>query len=136
MKKSYPVATSLSKPTVYAIGTAVAVVVTAIMLLLFALFMTVVDIPKNYALPLSSVSMGVGGFFGARYAAKKLKEKGYLCGLIVGLAVFLINTIIGIFLNGVQFTALTPLRAIISILMAMIGGITGINSSSTRSLVK
>ena len=136
MKKSYSVTASYSKPTVFAIGTAIAVIVAALMLLLFAFFMTVVDIPKGYAFPLSSIAMGVGSFFGAGYSAKKLKEKGYLCGLVVGAILFLICTIVGVFVNGVQFTALTPLRAIISVLMGMIGGITAINSSSTRSLVK
>lgn len=136
MKKSYSVTTDYSKPTVFAIGTAIAVIVAVVVIVLFAGVMTVVDIPKSYAFPLSSIAMGVGSFFGARYSAKKLKEKGYLCGVVVGLILFFIGTMVGLFVNGVQFTALTPLRAIISILMGMIGGITGINSSSTRSLVK
>lgn len=136
MKKSYSVTTNYSKPTVFAIGTAIAVIVSAVVIILFAGVMTVVDIPKSYAFPLSSIAMGMGSFFGARYSAKKLKEKGYLCGLVIGLILFLLGTIVGIFVNGVQFTALTPLRAIISILMGMIGGITGINSGNARSLVK
>ena len=136
MKKGFPVTTNYSKTTIYAIGTAIAFVVSAVMLLLFALLMTVVNIEKAYAFPLASVALGVGSFVGARYAAKKQKEKGYLCGLAIGMFLFLIATLVGIIVNGFHFTALTPLRAIINVLMGMIGGITGINSSSSRSLVK
>ncbi len=136
MKKGFPVATKYSKTTIYAVGTAIALGVSVLMLLLFALIMTFVNIQKAYAFPLASVALGVGSFMGARYAAKKQKEKGYLCGLIIGFFLFLISTIVAMIVNGLPFTALTPLRAVINILMGMIGGITGINSSGSRSLVK
>ena len=78
MKKGFPVTTNYSKTTVFAIGTAIALLVSVLMLLIFALIMTVVNIQKAYAFPLASVALGVGSFVGARYAAKKQKEKGYL----------------------------------------------------------
>ncbi len=136
MKKSYSVSSQLSKPTVFAISLGIAVVTVVAAILLFSLFMTVVDIPKDYAFPLSSVALGIGSFIGSRFAAKKLMEKGYLCGIILGLLLFVIFTIVAIIVGGAQFTALTPLRLIISVLMGMLGGISGINTKSTRSLVK
>ena len=136
MKKSYSVSNNLSKPNVFAISLGVAVVTLAAVILLFSLLITLINIPKNYAFPLSSIALGIGSFVGSRYAAKKLMEKGYLCGIIIGLLLFVIATIIAVIVGGAQFSALTPLRLIISILMGMLGGISGINTKSRRTLVK
>lgn len=136
MKKSYSVSSQLSKPTIFAIGFGIAVLVVAVAIMLFSLFMTLIDIPKDYAFPLSSVALGIGSFVGSRIVAKKLMERGYLCGIIIGLLLFVIFTIVAIIVSGAQFTALTPLRLVISVLMGMLGGISGINTKSTRSLVK
>ena len=136
MKKSYSVSTELSKPTVFAIGLGIAVVTLAAAVLLFSLLMTLIDIPKHYAFPLSSVALGIGSFVGSRFVAKRLMEKGYLCGIAIGVLLFLIATIIAIIVNGAGFSALTPLRLAISVLMGMLGGISGINTKSRRSLVK
>lgn len=136
MNKGFKAQNTPSKPTVFAIGVGIALGVTAIMLLAFALLLTVATLPKAAAVPLSSIALGTGALFGARYSAKKLKQKGYLCGVIVGTVIFLISTIVAIILNGLNFTSLTPLRFIIAVLMGMIGGISGINQKSSRSLIK
>lgn len=136
MKKSYSVSSQLSKPTIFAIGLGIAILVVAVAIMLFSLFMTLIDIPKDYVFPLSSVAIGIGSFIGSRVVAKKLMEKGYLCGIIIGILLFIIFTIVAIIVSGAQFTALTPLRLVISVLMGMLGGVSGINTKSTRSLVK
>lgn len=127
---------SVSKPRVFGVGILISAVISIIFLFLFAFILTIGNFSEDMALPLSSVSLGIGSFIGARYAAKKINEKGYLCGLIIGFSVFIINLIISLIFNSDNITLFSFIRLVIILLMAMLGGILGINSKDNRSLIK
>ncbi len=136
MNKVFSLNPKNSKSTAVTLGVVLSIVISFLMILASALILTLGDFPESVAFPLSSLSLGVGCFFGSRYTAKKLQEKGYLCGMINGGILFIINMIISIIINGFSFSALSVIRLIIILLTAIIGGITGINSGSSARLVK
>ena len=136
MNKVFSLNPKSSKGTAVTVGVVLSLLVTFLMMLLSALVLTLGDFSESIAFPLSSLSLGVGSFFGSRYTARKLQEKGYLCGIINGGILFLFNMILSIIINGFSFTALSIIRLIIVMLSGIIGGITGINSRASGRLVK
>jgi len=136
MNKVFSLNPQSSKATAVTLGVVLSLVIALTALLASALILTLGDLSMNAAPPLSSFSLGLGSFFGSRYTAKKLQEKGYLCGIINGGILFLMTFIIGIILNGFSFTAVSIVRLITVMLCGIIGGITGINSGSSGRLVK
>ena len=136
MNKVFSLNPKSSKPTAITLGLLLSMVVSVAALLLSALILTLGDFSESIALPLSSLSLGLGSFFGSRYTAKRIQEKGYLCGIINSGILFLVTMIIGIILNGFSFTAVSVVRLITVMLLGLIGGITGINSGSGDRLVK
>ena len=136
MNKVFSLNPKSSKPTAITLGLLLSMVVSVAALLLSSLILTLGDFSESIALPLSSLSLGLGSFFGSRYTAKRIQEKGYLCGIINSGILFLVTMIIGIILNGFSFTAVSVVRLITVMLLGLIGGITGINSGSGGRLVK
>ncbi len=136
MNKVFSLNPKSSKATAVTLGVVLSLIVAAIMLMVSALILTLGSLSESIAFPLSSLSLGVGCFFGSRYTAKKLQEKGYLCGIINGGILFLLNTIVSIIINGFSFTIISLIRFTIVMLAGIIGGITGINSGTTGRLVK
>ena len=136
MHKVFSLNPKSSKATATTLGVVLSLVVATLSLLLSALILTLGDFSESIALPLSSLSLGLGSCFGSRYTAKRIGEKGYLCGIINGGILFLMTFILGIILNGFSFTAVSVVRLITVMLLGIIGGITGINSGSSGRLVK
>ncbi len=136
MNKVFSLNPQSSKPTAITVGIVISVAVSVVLILLFALLLTIGNFSESIAFPLSSLSLGIGCFFGSRYTAKRIQEKGYLCGIINGGAVFVFNMILSIIINGFSFTALSVIRLIIVMLLGVIGGITGINTHNSGRLVK
>ena len=81
------------------------------------------DITDYIMLGVLSVSCLFGGFI----AAKINKSQGFLCGLVTGVFVFILTTILGLARFTETITMLTLLRLIFTLLCGSIGGILGIN---------
>ncbi len=135
MKNKFSATISVSRPKIFLFGTILGIISSTVLIFIFAFILTICDLGEAAAFPCSSVSMGLGGFIGAFYSAKKIGEKGYVCGLLIAIIMLVISTIVSMFLNGFNFTEKTLLRALIVVIMSMLGGIIGINKK-TKSLVK
>ena len=133
MKKT---TTDISKPKIIGFGVIISALISIAFIFVFALVLTTTNLNPQMALPLSSVSLGIGSFFGGKYSAKKIGEKGYLWGLIIGLLTFFINLLVSLIFNASEITLFSFIRFIIILIMSMLGGIIGINSKSNNSLVK
>ena len=117
-------------------GVIISTMLSSVCILLFALIITLMSLSTAAAFPLSSLSLGIGCFFGSKYTAKRLNKKGYLCGLINGFCVFLISVIIALCINPANFTWMSMIRLVIILLCSMIGGIGGVNQKKNPMLVK
>ena len=125
-----------TKTSVFLKGVIISILVSILCIVLFSLAMLYLGIPKTMASPLSSIAYGVGAFFGSYYSAKKISEKGYLCGVIIAALLLIINIILGFIINGSPLSVFFIIRAVITLTMALLGGIFGINTNSNKSLVK
>ena len=135
MSKKIPVS-SPTKTTVFLKGLIISIIISSVCIVAFSAVLLLLGLPKSAASPLSSVAYGIGALFGSYYASKKIGEKGYLCGAIIAILLLIVNIIVGIILNGSQFSAIILIRSVITLIMAVLGGIFGINSNSSKSLVK
>ena len=110
----------------YCIGAAIGLLSTVLTMILFSAVLLVFNIDREYAAPFATVCVAVGGFFGSCFTAKKIGDRGYLIGLIVGITIFVLITILSlIFGNG--FSVNTLFHFIIIVLASIAGGISGVN---------
>lgn len=109
--------------------------VTALFIFIFSVIMYFVQAGYEYSTVLATVALGVGALVSSFYAAKKTKKRGFLIGLIVGGAVFLIVTLVSLFVDKGSVTLNTLFHFIIIMLSALIGGISGVNQSAKQKYV-
>lgn len=103
--------------------------------ILSALLLSFGILPLGVAPAVASVSMAIGSFLSGWVAAKKLGKNGLIIGLICGVALFLLFTIIGLAAFGQTPQLSTLIRLIIFIVSAAIGGILGVGNSNKRRIV-
>ena len=72
------------------------IAVTAISMLIFAAVMFLAGLDKNLSPVLATVSAAIGTLIAAFFAAKKIGNRGYLTGIAVGGATFIIITLISV----------------------------------------
>jgi len=111
------------------------VIVTAFFITLFAFVLFFTEAGFEYAPVLGTVSIAAGSFAAAFYAAKKIGEKGFLSGIIVGAITFLIVTVISLIFDSGSVTVNTLFHFIIIMLSSIIGGIIGVNKGKNRKYI-
>lgn len=122
---------SVNKKKAYLIGAVVGVLVTFIMMLVFASILVLLDIDRAYATPFATISIAFGSFIASRIAARKIGDKGYFTGLIIGAVVFIVITAISLFL-GNSLSLNTLFHFIIIMLSSLAGGISGVNKKTKK----
>lgn len=121
---------------VCAVNYLLSLVVSFAFILLFAFIISVADLSKSSAYPLSSVSLLLGAFCGGYHFSKNIAKNGILCGLSVGALLYFTFFVAGIIINGFVFSSLWFIRLLIVMLASTIGGIIGVNRTGTKRLVK
>ena len=96
-------------------------------LLLMAAVMTAVDVPQLAVMPLA-LSAGCGGcLFGGGVAGFLSRERGWLCGLLTGLALFVIVWVVGSMLALPTAWSHQLLKAVLFAVCGLVGGVVGVN---------
>ena len=113
-------------------GIAIALITTLIVMILEALVMSVTDMPDTLAAPLSSIALSIGVFLGGFFVSQKTKEKGMLQGGALGIASFLIITLISLIVDSSGVSLITLIHAAVTLLSGCIGGILGVNTGNKR----
>lgn len=111
------------------------IITTAVFIFLFAVVMYIAQTGYEYATVFATVSLAAGGFVSAFYLAKKIAKKGFLVGLLVGGAEFIIVTFISLFADKGGITVNTLFHLIIIMLSALIGGILGVNKAANKKYI-
>ena len=117
------------------VGTVTAVVVTAAVILISALFFVIRDMPKTAAMPIALVASGLGSFVGAVAAAKTMREQGIIIGALTGFTMFAITLMVSLFASEGPLTAFTLIKFIVMTLSGALGGILGVNSAAKRKMI-
>lgn len=106
--------------------------VTTVFILIFSAMMHFLNLSNDLSPILATVSIAFGVLFATFYAAKKVGNKGYLIGLIVGGITFIVIFLISLVVDSSGITINTLFHLIILILSALIGGISGVNKKGKK----
>lgn len=125
---------SVNKKYAYILGGVIGTVTSLIAMLFFAVILLFLNIDRAFAAPFATVSVGIGSFLASHITAKKIGDKGYIIGLIIGLVVFIFITLLSLIL-GNSLSINTLFHFIIIVLSSLAGGITGVNSKKTKKYI-
>lgn len=117
------------------IGTGVGAVVTTLMLFLMAFVLTLRDFSLSSAAVFSCIALGIGGFVGGFAASKKLGSRGMVIGSVTGAALYVLILIASLIVSESGITAFSLIKAVIVIVSAALGGITGVNLEKKKKYV-
>jgi len=115
------------------IGSAIALVLSALLLLGFSLLLARTDMQESTIRPviilLSSLCILIGSVFTARKNTKNGMVNGGFVGGIYLLVLWIISSIL---MEGMSFTLHTGIMLVAAILTGMLGGIIGVNFAKTK----
>ncbi len=112
------------------------IIITAIFVVLFGLFMFLTGKGFELAPLFATVSLGLGSGFAAYFAASKIGNKGLLNGFIIGITSFLIIALISLIVDDGSVTLNTLFHFIIFVLSALIGGVLGVNKRENKKFFR
>lgn len=125
---------TVNKKSAYIKGGILGVLVSFLVMLVFASLLLFLDIDRAYAVPFATISIAIGTIIASRYTAKKIGEKGYIIGIVIGLTVFVTITCVSLILgNGLSINTL--FHFVIILLASIVGGIMGVNSNKHKKLI-
>lgn len=113
-------------------ATIIEILVAAVFICLFGLLMMILELDKIYSPLLANISISIATLVSSYITSKKIGNKGYLTGLIVGGVTFLIITLISFIIDDGSITTNTLFHLIIIILSGMIGGVLGVNKKQEK----
>ncbi len=104
-------------------------------MLIFAVAMYFLEGGYEFSPLFATISLGIGCLVTTFFASKKIGQKGFLVGLIIGGTVFFIITLAGLMASKEIFTLNTLFRFIILMLSSVIGGILGVNNKGNQRYI-
>lgn len=120
-----------NKKYAYILGGILGAVITFAVMLLFSALLLAFNIDRSYSAPFATISVASGSFAASYVSAKKIGDKGYLTGIIVGFTVFIIITLVSLF-AGNKLSVNTVFHFIIILLSSLVGGISGVNKKPKK----
>ena len=90
----------VNKKSAYMIGGIIGVLSSLAVMLIFAAMLLFFDIDRAYATPFATISVAVGSYVASCITAKKIGDKGYMIGLIIGSVIFVAITVISLFVGN------------------------------------
>lgn len=125
---------NVNKRSAYLLGALLGVLSALASMMIFAAALLLLDIDRAYAAPFATLSLAIGSFFASRKTSKIIGDKGYITGLIVGLTVFVIITLLSLVM-GNGFSINTLFHFIIVTLSSLVGGIMGVNGKKRKKYI-
>lgn len=111
---------------------AIQIAVAMISVALFAVIINLGEIDYKYSPVFGSVAIALGTFASSYYLSNQKGSKGYITGLLVGLIIFAIVTLIGLVIDDGGITINTLFHLIITVLSGAVGGVMGVNRKGKR----
>ena len=129
-KKEMPM---LLRPII--IGCTAGAIVTFLMLLLFALVLTLQDLPTVTMTIMSTLAVGFGALVAGICSARIYGKNGLITGAFSGLILFLLVLFISFFMSDSGFSVYSLIKLIIMLVCSSIGGVIGINFKHKRKFI-
>ncbi len=111
----------------------VAATVVSMLLLAFALLITGID--RAYSAPFATISLAIGSLVSSRYTAKKIGDKGYIIGFVIGSVVFILITLLSLIIGENGLSINTLFHFVVVMLSALAGGISGVNAKAHKKFI-
>lgn len=108
------------------------IISSAIFMAVFSALMYFLELDKDYSPIFATVSVAIGCFLTAYFTSGKIGQKGLITGLITGLSVFILITVISLIVDKGTVTSNTLFHFIIFVLSSLIGGVIGVNKKSKK----
>lgn len=102
---------------------------------LFAIIMYFLEGGYEFSPLFATLSLGLGTLVSSFFASKKIGQKGYIIGAVIGGVSFIIITLIGLMASKDIFTLNTLFRLIILMLSSLIGGVLGVNNKGNQKYI-
>ncbi len=109
------------------VGLCVGVLCCTLLLLLMALLIRSVDVPRAAITPLAVTAAAVGAFLAGLTAALTARKNGLLLGALCGLALFLLVLIAGAARSAGVSGSYALVKAAVLTVAGAIGGVLGVN---------
>lgn len=117
------------------ISSAIGVITTVLLMLIFATAIVAFQLDRAYAAPLSTVSIAIGSMVSSFFCGRKMAKNGYLIGLLNGAAVFVFILIVSLIMSDWKISANTIFHLIIILTASTAGGIFGVNKKSSKKYI-
>lgn len=109
-------------------GSAISIILTLILLLIFSIILTYTNIQENIISPVIIVISTISLLVGSSISTLKIKKNGLINGMLVGiiyiLSIYILSSITG---SGFTVSVTTLIMIICSIIGGILGGIIGVN---------
>lgn len=109
-------------------GSVTAIIITLILLFIFAILLTYTNIQENLINPVVIVITAISILIGSSISTLKIKKNGLINGALVGIiyitTIYLISSLTG---SGFECNINTVIMMVSSIIAGMLGGIIGVN---------
>ena len=115
-----------------AIGLAVGMIAILILLAVFAIVMTLSDMPPMAITIMAVSAVGAGGFASGYTSAKIARASGLIKGAICGALLSLLTIFIGAAFLGETMGTLVLIKITVIIVCASLGGVMGVNAKIRR----
>lgn len=109
------------------ISVLVGLLVCTLILMLFSLIISVKDVPEFVIRIMSVVAVSISAFVAGYVAAKLIKSKGMLVGLLNGAILFMLFYLTNLFLIKTEDFSALPIKVAIVLLSAGLGGVLAVN---------
>ena len=111
------------------------VIITVVSMFLFATVLYFLEGGFQYSPIFATISLGLGCLAASFFASKKIGQKGFFIGSMVGGITFVIITLVSLMASKDVFTLNTLFKLIILMLMSFIGGVLGVNSKQNQKFI-
>ena len=91
---------NVSKKSAYITGGIIGVLSCLAMMLIFSAVLLCFNIDRKFAAPFATISVAIGSYISSRITAKKIGDKGYMIGLIIGSVIFVVITVLSIIVGN------------------------------------
>lgn len=118
-----------------AIGVLGGLIVSILILLIFAIVMTVKDLPQGAVDPLACVSIAAGSLTGGFLTARARRSRGLLYGMISGLGFFLVLWVTGVAMHEAAASILVLVKLALSLVLGCVGGVAGVNVKRKKARI-
>lgn len=103
-----------------------------IAVLMFAVLIYFAELGDAMAPLFATISVAIGIMVSSYWIAKRTGKKGFLIGLIIGLSVFSLVTVISLIADDGAMTLNTLFHLVIFVLSGLVGGILGVNKPNKK----